>query len=148
LENALLNLAVNARDAMPEAGRLLISTRLHVDAAAADGGPQANYIALSVTDTGCGMRPEVLARACDPFFTTKGVGKGTGLGLSMVYGFLKQSGGRVEITSEVGTGTTVTLLLPQVEEDSADRIGGATEPAGLGDAGEASAARPPRAATG
>jgi PAS domain S-box-containing protein len=148
LENALLNLAVNARDAMPEAGRLLISTRLHVDAAAADGGPQANYIALSVTDTGCGMRPEVLARACDPFFTTKGVGKGTGLGLSMVYGFLKQSGGRVEIASEVGTGTTVTLLLPQVEEDSADRIGGATEPAGPGDAGEASAARPPRAATG
>jgi PAS domain S-box-containing protein len=148
LENALLNLAVNARDAMPEAGRLLISTRLHVDAAAADGGPHANYIALSVTDTGCGMRPEVLARACDPFFTTKGVGKGTGLGLSMVYGFLKQSGGRVEITSEVGTGTTVTLLLPQVEEDSVDRIGGPTGPAGPGDAGEASAARPPRAATG
>jgi signal transduction histidine kinase len=152
LENALLNLAVNARDAMPDGGRLVISTRVHADAPA-DGASGSHYIALSVTDTGCGMRPEVLARACDPFFTTKGVGKGTGLGLSMVYGFLKQSGGRVEIASEVGAGSTVTLLLPQVEEGAdpapGDRFAPVnTDPTGPHDAVERPAARLPRVAAG
>ena len=106
LESALLNIAVNARDAMPEGGLLTIRT------AAYDDPERGGMIALSVTDSGAGMDEDTLDRAFEPFFTTKVTGKGTGLGLSQVYGFASQSGGDVRITSLVGEGTTVTLLLP------------------------------------
>ena len=115
LENALLNLAINARDAMPEGGRLTIRTaNTQVDQALAiqwDILPGC-YVTISVTDTGGGMTPEVLARAFDPFFTTKPLGEGTGLGLSMIYGFAKQSSGHVRLHSTVDIGTTVSLHLP------------------------------------
>ncbi|MDH3597140.1 MAG: PAS domain S-box protein, partial [Rhodospirillales bacterium] len=119
LENAVLNLAINARDAMPEGGKLTIETsnaRLDDDYAAAqqDVTP-GQYVLLAVTDTGTGMAPEVCARALDPFFTTKDVGSGSGLGLSMVFGFVKQSGGHVSIYSEVGEGTSVKLYLPRIK---------------------------------
>jgi PAS domain S-box-containing protein len=114
LEAALLNLALNARDAMPRGGRLSITarqqhvTRPDTDAKLAPG----TYVMFAVTDTGDGMRPEILARVLEPFFTTKGAGKGSGLGLSMVYGFVKQSGGHLNIDSQVGRGTRVELYLP------------------------------------
>jgi len=115
LENALLNLCINARDAMREGGRLVIGTaNTRLDAAAAKGldmVPGA-YVALRVSDSGTGMPPEVIARAFDPFYTTKPQGQGTGLGLSMVYGFARQSGGQVRIDSVPGRGTTVTIYLP------------------------------------
>jgi PAS domain S-box-containing protein len=124
LESALLNLAINARDAMPEGGRLTIETAnaridetytaLHSDAEPGD------YVVVSVSDTGIGMSPEVVAKAVDPFFTTKPVGEGTGLGLSMIYGFVKQSGGHLRISSEVGQGTTVKLYLPRALHDAVD----------------------------
>jgi PAS domain S-box-containing protein len=130
LQNAVLNLAINARDAMPEGGTLTIAVDSVVldEVAAADRELQhATYGRLRIRDTGCGMTPEVRAKAFEPFFTTKEVGKGTGLGLSMVFGYAKQSGGHVELDSEPGRGTTVTLLLPLAEEpavptaaDSAD----------------------------
>ena len=116
LENALLNLCINARDAMPGGGQLTIETEnCWVDnrnAIARDfeAGP---YLKLSVRDTGTGMSPDIIARAFDPFFTTKPLGQGTGLGLSMIYGFAKQSGGQVRIHSQPGQGTTVTLYLPR-----------------------------------
>ncbi len=115
LESALLNLAVNARDAMPDGGTLTIAVDtvvLDEAAAALRELPPATYGRLRVRDTGCGMAPEVRAKAFEPFFTTKEVGKGTGLGLSMVYGFAKQSGGEAAIDSKPGGGTTVTILLP------------------------------------
>lgn len=118
LENALLNLCINARDAMPHGGRLVIETSNEVldERTAASGElPAGEYVSLSVTDTGVGMPPEVAAAAFDPFFTTKPLGKGTGLGLSMIYGFVKQSGGRVSIRSVVGQGTTVHIALPRSE---------------------------------
>ncbi|RYY96642.1 MAG: PAS domain-containing sensor histidine kinase, partial [Alphaproteobacteria bacterium] len=107
LESALLNLAINARDAMPDGGSLRLTTRKIP--ATGSGDPM---ISVSVRDTGTGMSPEVLANVFEPFFTTKPIGQGTGLGLSMVYGFVNQSGGSVQIDSEVGKGTAVTLLLP------------------------------------
>lgn len=119
LESALLNLAINARDAMPGGGRLGIETvnvELDADYAArhADVVP-GRYVSVAVSDTGSGMAPDVLARVFEPFFTTKAPGKGSGLGLSMVFGFVKQSGGHVNISSEVGRGTTVNLFLPRAE---------------------------------
>jgi CheY-like chemotaxis protein len=129
LETALLNLAVNARDAMPAGGRLLIETEnALVDAAQAEKyGEMAagSYVRVSVSDRGCGMTPEVAARAVEPFFTTKPVGQGTGLGLSMVFGFIKQSGGHMSIYSEPGQGTTIKLYLPE----AAGAAAGATEDA-------------------
>ncbi|RYG30122.1 MAG: response regulator, partial [Burkholderiales bacterium] len=108
LESAILNLAINARDAMPEGGSLRIETRR-----APATGSGERMISVSVRDTGTGMSPEVLANVFEPFFTTKPIGQGTGLGLSMVYGFVNQSGGNVQIDSEVGKGTSVTLFLPE-----------------------------------
>ena len=116
LENALLNLCLNARDAMPDGGRITIETenrRLDREAARSLDLAEGQYLSLSVTDTGSGMSPEVISKAFDPFFTTKPIGQGTGLGLSMIYGFAKQSAGHVRIHSEVGAGTTICIYLPR-----------------------------------
>jgi CheY-like chemotaxis protein len=122
LENALLNLCINARDAMPDGGDLTIETgNLVLDTAEAKALdlPAGDYVSLSVSDTGGGMTADVIARAFDPFFTTKPIGEGTGLGLSMVYGFARQSGGQARIYSQPGQGATVRLYLPRyVGEDS------------------------------
>src|SRR5471032_669892 len=118
LESALLNLAINARDAMPDGGKLTISTKnARLDGVTADTPAltPGDYICIDVTDTDTGMSAEVAARAFDPFFTTKPIGQGTGLGLSMIYGFSKQSHGHVSIKSEVGRGTTVRLYLPRFQ---------------------------------
>jgi signal transduction histidine kinase/CheY-like chemotaxis protein len=130
LENAILNLCINARDAMPGGGRLTIETaNSWVDDHGARQRDMAKgqYVAICVSDTGVGMAPDVLARAFDPFFTTKPAGTGTGLGLSMIYGFAKQSGGQVRLYSEFGQGTTAKIYLPrhigepgeELEEDAA-----------------------------
>ena len=124
LENALLNLCINARDAMPDGGKLTVETAnrwLDERTAKARDLSAGQYVSLCVSDTGTGMSPEVAARAFDPFFTTKPLGEGTGLGLSMIYGFARQSGGQVRIYSEVGQGTNVCVYLPRhygdAEED-------------------------------
>ncbi|MGO4167309.1 ATP-binding protein [Novosphingobium sp. YAF33] len=113
LENAILNLAVNARDAMPEGGSLRITARNAVHSGTGGDMPAGDYVAIEVVDNGVGMDEATLAKVFDPFFTTKDVGKGTGLGLSMVYGFAKQSGGGIDIASEPGSGTRVVLHLPR-----------------------------------
>ncbi|MCJ2118025.1 ATP-binding protein [Methylobacterium sp. J-001] len=131
LENALLNLCINARDAMPEGGRITIetaNTRLDAREARRKDMPAGQYLVLRVTDTGTGMAPEIVGKVFEPFFTTKPIGQGTGLGLSMIYGFAQQSGGQVRILSEVGRGTTVCLYLPRhrgsaVEEDPHTAVG-------------------------
>ena len=121
LENALLNLCINARDAMPEGGKLTIETSnrwMDERAARLRGLDPGQYVSLCVSDTGTGMTPEVVARAFDPFFTTKPIGQGTGLGLSMVYGFAGQSGGAARIYSEPGKGTMICIYLPRYAGDA------------------------------
>jgi PAS domain S-box-containing protein len=123
LENALINLAINARDAMPDGGRLAIETsNIRMDDAAVAGEvglAPGDYLLVTVSDTGTGMDQDTMARAFEPFFTTKEVGKGSGLGLSMVYGFVKQSRGHVRIHSELGQGTTFRIYLPRAADDVA-----------------------------
>ena len=133
LQNALLNLAINARDAMPRGGRLMIDiAHVRLDADYAQMYPDVRtgrYVLVTVTDTGSGMSEEVRRRAFEPFFTTKPAGAGTGLGLSMVYGFVKQSGGQIQIYSEVGCGTSVRVYLPLAETALAEASGAAATPA-------------------
>ncbi|MFC4920964.1 MULTISPECIES: histidine kinase famiy protein [Bradyrhizobium] len=124
METALLNVLINARDAMPKGGEVRLTTRNVVIEPSEDlalgGMSPGRYVSISIADTGAGMPPEILARAAEPFFTTKETGKGTGLGLAMVYGFVKQSGGSVRISSEEGKGTRITLYFPVV--DQVDRV--------------------------
>ena len=125
LESALLNLCVNARDAMPEGGKLTIETaNAHFDEryAREHDMPVGQYVLIAVSDTGVGMTPDVLAKAFEPFFTTKGEGSGTGLGLSQVHGFIKQSGGHVKIYSEPGHGTSIKIYLPRLAEAGQNQI--------------------------
>ena len=117
LETAILNAAVNARDAMPEGGTLALSTRTVQEHG-------SEFVALAIRDTGSGMAPDVIERAFEPFFTTKEVGKGTGLGLSQIHGFAAQAGGRAEIQSQLGEGTTITFLLPRTDKELADAVQG------------------------
>jgi CheY-like chemotaxis protein len=124
-ENAILNLAINARDAMVDGGRLIVKTQnVRLDAVFCHDHPQVepgDYVAISVSDTGLGIEPEVLTRVFEPFFTTKESGKGSGLGLAMVHGFAEQSMGLATIESQVGRGTTVQILLPRCLDEQSVR---------------------------
>ncbi|MFN3743257.1 MAG: PAS domain S-box protein [Hyphomicrobiaceae bacterium] len=137
VETAIVNLVINARDAMPVGGRIVIETRnATLDAAGAElipGLSVGQYVVLSVTDNGFGMPPEVAERAFEPFFTTKGPGKGSGLGLASVYGFARQSGGHATLYSEVGKGTTVRIYLPRADAgDAVELVARRDEPLPLG----------------
>ena len=140
LESAILNLAVNARDAMPDGGRLVIETSAariaSGDSAGADELSPGHYVVVAVADSGCGMNEDTRRRAVEPFFTTKEVGKGTGLGLSMVYGFVKQSGGHLNIESREGEGTRVLIYLPRLTAESLEEEQAAVAAAPRGATGE------------
>jgi signal transduction histidine kinase/CheY-like chemotaxis protein len=141
LENAILNIAINARDAMPDGGKLTIETaNIYLDDAYCRQNPEitpGQFAMIAITDTGSGMTPEVAARAFDPFFTTKATGKGTGLGLSQVYGFVKQSNGHVKVYSEPGDGTAVKIYLPRlIGEADETRHKVASEPMRTGERSE------------
>ena len=127
LESALVNLAINARDAMAGGGKLVIETsNVNLDAVYAakhDEVVPGPHVLIAVTDTGCGMPPDVVERAFEPFYTTKEIGKGSGLGLSQVFGFVKQSGGHVNIASEVGRGTSVRIYLPRCADEFTCSVG-------------------------
>jgi CheY-like chemotaxis protein len=140
LENALLNLTINARDAMPDGGTLTIATAdrslSQADVIAPDEGAPGDYVEIAVTDIGTGMPRDVLVRAFEPFFTTKPTGYGTGLGLSQVFGFVRQSGGFVRLESKLGLGTTVRVYLPRheftgVESDGSQKASPSSQPADL-----------------
>ncbi|MGK9066380.1 ATP-binding protein [Stutzerimonas chloritidismutans] len=138
LESALLNLVINARDAMPHGGRITVTTRSYSKDATPDpkrrGLSEGDYVLLSVTDTGSGMTDEIIERAFEPFFTTKPIGQGTGLGLSMVYGYIKQAKGYIHIDSEPGRGTSVSLFLPVHHGDTASPTAEAEQtPRGTGE---------------
>jgi PAS domain S-box-containing protein len=137
LESALVNLAINARDAMPNGGKLTIeAANVHVDDQYVHSNPEmtsGQYVAICVTDTGVGMSPDTLNHAFEPFFTTKELGQGTGLGLSQVYGFVKQSGGHVKIYSEAGQGTTVKVYMPRYLGKALDEDPAADEPLAEGE---------------
>ncbi|WP_422017215.1 ATP-binding protein [Reyranella sp.] len=140
LESAILNLAINARDAMPEGGQLVIATHnMEVDEAAAAAHADraaGDYVCISVSDSGTGMDAETIARAFEPFFTTKPIGQGTGLGLSMIYGFARQSEGYAQIESEPGRGTTVHLCLPRFQGEADDETAADATRAALAESGE------------
>ncbi|MBW4656911.1 MAG: PAS domain-containing protein [Kaiparowitsia implicata GSE-PSE-MK54-09C] len=137
LENALLNLAINARDAMPDGGRITIETAnkwLDNHGARERDLPPGQYLSICVTDTGTGMPKEIIERIFDPFFTTKPIGQGTGLGLSMIYGFVRQSGGQVRVYSEVGEGTTMCMYFPRFTgELTNEDVHGELVPVDVGD---------------
>lgn len=138
LESALLNLCINARDAMPDGGQLTIETAnkwLDDRAGRERDLPPGQYVSLCVTDSGTGMTPDVIERAFDPFFTTKPLGRGTGLGLSMIYGFVRQSGGQVRIYSEIDRGTTMCLYFPRYlgDAEADDEVGADPVERGLGE---------------
>jgi signal transduction histidine kinase/CheY-like chemotaxis protein len=140
LESAILNIAINARDAMPEGGKLTIETaNAYLDDAYCKQNPEikpGQFVLIAITDTGTGMSPDIAARVFDPFFTTKPTGKGTGLGLSQVYGFVKQSQGHIKIYSELGAGTTVKIYLPRLSGDTKDLKPATSEPMRTGDRSE------------
>jgi PAS domain S-box-containing protein len=136
IENAILNLAINARDAMPNGGELIVETRNVAGADLPFDGGGRQFVLLSVSDTGEGMPPEVLERAFEPFFSTKEPGRGTGLGLSTVYGFAEQSGGHANIESKVGFGTTVTLYLPRADAGAEATVASQSEPLPLSENNE------------
>jgi signal transduction histidine kinase len=124
MENVIINMAINARDAMPDGGVLRLATRdIHSEGRWRDGGvPAGDYVEVRISDNGTGMSEEVLRRAIDPFFTTKPTGKGTGLGLSVTFGYIQQSNGHLRIESEAGRGTTILILMPRVKVETSDIV--------------------------